>query len=94
MAPLLLSGGIARTFRRPPAYYFIGFLLWMILATPFSTWRGGSSEVLWGYVKSEVSLLFLIAGLTVTWQECKHLINVIALGGLLLLRPHLKPGPA
>src|SRR4051794_17916939 len=38
----LLCGGVARTMRGRPAFYWVGFVLLLFLAVPFSSWPGGS----------------------------------------------------
>jgi hypothetical protein len=82
--PTLLAiffvGGIRRTFEGRPAYYWIGFLLCMILAVPFSTWPGGSMPILIFYLRSEFPMLFVLAALVITWRECKMMMYAI-LGG-------------
>lgn len=79
---MLLSGGIRRTFRLKPAYFWTAFALWLIIATPFSFWRGGSVDLLRYYFKTEFPMLFLLAGLPVDWRECRQMMSAIALSGL------------
>ena len=82
IAGCLFSGGLRRTFQYKPARYWIGFVVCMICATPFSSWLGGSVEFLSAHLKTEFPLLFLVAGLTMTWKECLAVVNAIAAAAL------------
>jgi O-antigen ligase len=82
---VLLSGGIQRSFRGRPAYYFTGYLLWMGLAVPFSTWRGDSLQQFISYARTDFIMLLVIAGLTITWRECRLMMYAIAWGGVFSL---------
>src|SRR5262249_55754756 len=42
MVLMVISGAIPRTLRSRPALFWVGFALWLVLAVPFSSWRGGS----------------------------------------------------
>lgn len=75
----LLSGGVRRSLRHRPTLYWIGFALWLILATPFSFWMGGSFDLLKFFFKSEFPMLFLVAGLPMDWRECRKMFGAIAL---------------
>ena len=46
----LFSGNALRGFRSRAGLCWAGFLVWMLLATPFSVWRGGSATMLANYV--------------------------------------------
>ena len=80
---LALSGGIRRSFRASPAWYWTAYMLWMGLAVPFSTWRGDSLRVFGSYVTHEYIVLLVIAGLAVTWRDCEALMRIIAWGGII-----------
>jgi O-antigen ligase len=74
---MLFCGGLQRTLRWRPAKYWLGFILWMLLAVPFSSWKGGSTIVFIAFVRTQVVLLFMIAGCVATWKELRLLIKVI-----------------
>lgn len=80
---LVLTGGIWRSFRGRPAYYWTAYGLWMAAVTPFSTWRSGSLPIIWGYWEVELPVLFVIAGLAITWGDCRKVMYAIAWSGLL-----------
>ena len=83
MVGVVLSGGIWRSFRGAPAYYWTAYALWMALVSPFSVWRSGSLPVVWGYWKVELPVLFVIAGLAITWRSCRMVMYAIAWSGVL-----------
>jgi O-antigen ligase len=78
MLSTLVRGGIQRTFRSRASYYWLGFVLWMILATPFSSWRGGSAGKVFAYVRVEAVFLVLVGGLALNWSEVRSIYRTIA----------------
>lgn len=80
LAGVILAGGIQSAFRGRPAVYWVGFTFWMILAVPFSAWKGGSTTLLLGYLRGDLTLLFIVGGLALTWRECKVMMSAAALG--------------
>jgi len=74
----LATGGIGRTWAWRPARFWIGFVVWLILATPFSFWKGGSARVVFSYMRTECIVLFLIAGLVMTLGEVWRLMATIS----------------
>lgn len=82
---VLLTGGIQRSFRGWTGIFWVAFLGWMILAIPTSTWRGGSAQLLKDYAKADIPMFFMIAGLTLTWVECRRVMYTIAAAGVVNL---------
>jgi O-antigen ligase len=82
---IALSGGIRRTLQQRAAWYWIPLTLWMILAVPFSSWKGGSVDVVMGFLKAQIGLLFVMGGVAMTWKECRAIICTIALGAVFLI---------
>lgn len=80
---MVLSGGIQRAFRGRPAIFYTAYALWMVVAVPFSSWRGGSARTALGYLRTEYVMLLLIAGLTITWSENRKLLGVIGWAGVM-----------
>ena len=78
---VVLTGGLRRVFEGRPAIYWTGFALWIALAIPFSTWRGGSVETFIGYLKTGVAMMVVIAGMTTNWRQCKGMMWAFALAG-------------
>jgi len=81
----MLTGGIGRTLKSRTALYWCGFAFWMAVATPFSSWRGSSFGLLTDYLRTELDILFVVAGLTLTWKECQKLFSAGALAALTVL---------
>jgi O-antigen ligase len=79
MILLVLAGdGLRSTLRWTAAKFWVGYSLWMVIATPFSSWRGASVTLTWNWFRAEVPILFVIAGLVMTWREVKGLMSVLA----------------
>src|SRR5438309_7502194 len=81
MAAVIMSGGLRRAFSFRCAWYWLGYLVWLVLCIPFSFWPGGSFGTVFPYVRYEWLTFFLIAGLVMTWKECWLLINMLAAAG-------------
>jgi O-antigen ligase len=79
---LVMTGGIRRTLRNATGWYWLLFTLWMIICTPFSFWRGGSMALTLSYIRTEIPILFLVAGLTVTLAECYQVVTVISIAAV------------
>jgi O-Antigen ligase len=78
IAGVLFTGGLRRAFRFKPAIYWTCFALWLLPATVFSVWKGGSVALIEVYYRTDFIMLFIIAGLAVSWRECRLLIFTIA----------------
>lgn len=82
---IFATGGIRRTLKARSARFWMAFLMWLYLATLFSTWRGGSAAEVFAYTRSEFLMLFVIAGMVMTWKECKLVMYTLAAAGLTTL---------
>jgi putative inorganic carbon (HCO3(-)) transporter len=71
--------GLERTFRYAPAKFWLAFLVWMVLAVPFSSWIGGSFKLAQTYIRTDFIMLLVAAGWAMTWVECRSMIYDIAL---------------
>jgi len=74
LAGVALAGGLRRAFQGRPAIYWTGFLVWMGLAAPFSFWKGASVGQFLSYAAREYIMLLVIAGLVLSWRECRMLM--------------------
>jgi O-antigen ligase len=81
-AGLFMTGGFRRIVGARPINYWLIFSVWLILAVPFSTWQGGSFDAVTQYWKTELSVLFIVAGLVLTWSECKAVIATMGLAAI------------
>jgi O-antigen ligase len=83
---VVLAGGVQRTLRGRPAIYWIVFVVLMIAGVPFSSWRSGSvHEGLIPYLRTVLPMLFIVAGVTFTWRECRSMMWAIASGGVVIM---------
>jgi putative inorganic carbon (hco3(-)) transporter len=78
LAGVVLMGGIRRTFRAKASYLWMAFFFWMVLAIPFSSWRGGSTQRVLDYGERAMIFLFLTAGLAMTWKDIRATFYTIA----------------
>ena len=67
----LITGAIGRTLRHRSAWMWIGFCICMIVALPFSSWKGGSLELVKAYMLFSLPLMFTVGGLAVTWRDVR-----------------------
>jgi putative inorganic carbon (HCO3(-)) transporter len=81
----VFTGGLGRTLRYRPSQFWILFFCFMALSVPFSTWRGDSVNALKGYAEFSFPLLFIVAGLTLTFREVQATFTTIGAAGLVLI---------
>lgn len=82
---LLLTGGVRRCLYWTPVRFWLLFLVWLFAALPFSTFRSDSLRLTITYARTELVVLFLIAGLVLSWQECWVLLRWLALAAFVLV---------
>jgi O-antigen ligase len=78
LVSVIASGNLGLVLRSRPAAFLLGFTGWLIVATPFSYWRGGSVALLQEWAKSFL-VFVLIAGLTNTVSQCRRVAATLAL---------------
>jgi len=78
---LLLSGGVQRMFDSRTTKYWLAFLVLLIVAVPFSSWRGGSASLVSTYIRTEFLVLPLVVGLSWTFQELWKIVVTLAVAG-------------
>jgi len=81
----ILMGGIRRTFRASPTYLWMAFFLWMVVAVPFSTWKGGSTQSVMDYGRVNLVFLILAGGLAITWKDIRLTFYTIAAAAVVTL---------
>jgi O-antigen ligase len=81
-AATIAFGGVQRAFSSTVGKLLFAFTIWMLICTPFSSWRGGSVEML----RDEWSKAFLcyvmVAGLTVSVRQSRQVMMTLALAAL------------
>ena len=90
--PWLLSGNAFRGLQRPVGRWWIAFLAFLLLATPFSMWRGGSATLMWNYVPRNFLTFFYICAFVTTIRQCRVLMYVQITGAIILLLTCMKFG--
>jgi hypothetical protein len=86
MAAFLLSGGILRTVKSTIGKLWWALLAWMILAAPFSYWKGGTLITLANYIPRAHFLLFFVSAFVVNLRQAQFLMRYQgALGYLYLI---------
>lgn len=88
----LLSGNALRGLQRPVGRWWAAFLIWMLLATPFSVWKGGSAMLLWNYVPRGYLQFFYICAFATSIRRCRSLMFVNIAGAVVLLLTCVKFG--
>ncbi len=90
----LFSGKALRGLRSSAGLCWAAFLLWMVLATPWSVWRGGSATLLANYVPRAYLDFFYTCAFVTSLRHCRQwmyvqiasavalLISCIALGSI------------
>lgn len=85
LAAVLATGAIRRTLSGKPARYWMAFFGWLVLATGFSSWIGGSLLRVRDYGIYELMLLFIVGGLATNWREIRIVFFALAAAGLMNL---------
>ena len=80
---VFVAGGLRRTMAFRTARYWVAFNIWMFLCVPFSSWKFGSLMLAKGYLTNNLILMFVIAGLVVSWRECWLLVRAIAIAAII-----------
>jgi O-antigen ligase len=82
---LIFSGNALRGLRSSVGLCWATFLLWMILATPLSVWRGGSTALLANYVPRAYLDFFYTCAFVTTLRRCRQWMYVQIAGAVALL---------
>ena len=80
---VIASGRVRRVFRQNAIRFWLLFAVWMILAVPFSTWKGESLNFVVTYLKTDFVLLVTTVTLTRTWPDCRKMMYAIAAAGVI-----------
>ena len=81
----LISGTVFRGLRHMIGWLWLGFLAWMVIATPFSVWRGGSVQLLTYYVPRDYVFFFFIPSLVGSLRDCRRLMYINSVVAVLIL---------
>jgi O-antigen ligase len=81
----LFSGSALRGLRSGVGVCWAAFLLWMILATPLSVWRGGSAILLGNYVPRAYFDFFYTCAFVTSLRRCRQWMYVQIASAVALL---------
>lgn len=82
----VLCGGLQRAFSRSTCWYWLGYWVWMAAACPTSVWRSNSVvKVVLPYMRTNLPVMLVIAGLVVGWKDCKSMMRWMAYGAFATL---------
>ncbi|HBY61366.1 MAG TPA: hypothetical protein DEH78_16210 [Solibacterales bacterium] len=78
----LLVGGVQRAIGHRVALCFAGFLFWMVVAIPFSLYRGGSVQVLVNTLYA-AAMFVAVGGLSTSIQHLRSILTTLAVSATL-----------
>ena len=78
----VISGGLIQLWRNSTSRLFLIYTAWLVLALPFSSWPGGSLEVLKIYFEAQFLPFLLIGGMVRTVSDLRRMMYVFAFAGL------------
>jgi O-antigen ligase len=81
----IFSGQALRGLRTRTGKFWAAFLLWMLLAAPFSMWRGGSAALLMNYIPRAYMCFFFACSFANSLGRCRQLMQVQIVSGAALL---------
>ncbi len=79
----VISGGLRRALSHRIGRFITGYVIWLVLATPFSMWKGGSVSALIE-VSRNIPVYFLIAGMVIEFGDVKKAIHTLGYAVLTL----------
>jgi O-antigen ligase len=81
----LFSGKALRGLRSSAGLCWAAFLLWMVLATPWSVWRGGSATLLANYIPRAYLDFFYTCAFVTSLRRCRQWMYVQIASAMALL---------
>ena len=87
LLPFLLmgSGNPFRAFTMNVGRWGGALLAWMIICTPFSTWRSGTLDMLTSYIPKDYVVFFYISAAAISFGQLKRLMDVLGFGGIIVI---------
>ena len=77
------AGAVQRTLKSRTAWWWLGFFGFMLASLPFSSWVGGSANVIKDYAIYNLPLLFIAGGLCANWKDIRAVFYVLGVSGLI-----------
>jgi len=84
LAMAILSGGIKRAFTSRIGLCLCAFTIWVLIAIPFSFWRGGSVHFFRELWSNSFLVFLIIPGLISTIRQCRYAMYTVAWGVLIV----------
>lgn len=81
----LMSGGALNGIKHRVGKYWAVFLVFVVLSTPLSVWKGGSVAFLWHYLPRSYMLFFYLCAFVVSIKQLRTLMTVFLVTNVLLL---------
>ena len=88
----LSSGRLLHCLRPGPGRWLLLFTLWMLMASAFGIFRGGSLTIMQTYVEKQLPVLIMLIALITTVREAEWFCRMLGFSGLLLVGISLKYG--
>jgi O-antigen ligase len=85
LVTLIMTGGIQHAVKGRTGLFYLALGLWIAFATPFSSWRGSSFSLLTAYWRTNLIMFFAVAGIALTWRECRMFMQSMFWGAVLIL---------
>ena len=79
---VLLTGGLQKALRHRVTWFWLAFSAWLLLSFPFSTWRGGSADVVSDWCRTMLPMVFVTGSLARNWRDCHKMLVAVALGAV------------
>ena len=80
----ILSGGIKRAFTSRVGMCLCAFTIWILIAIPFSFWRGGSVHFFRELWSKSFLVFLIIPGLILTIRQCRNAMYTVGWGVLIV----------
>ena len=92
----IMTGGFGRAFERKEVVLWSLFYMIMWIDVPFSSWVGLSFGRAFGYMRTDLICLYIVAGLVLGWSDVQKVYKWLAgAGGLVvfMIFRYAKPDP-
>ena len=81
----IMTGGFGRAFERKEVVLWSMFYMIMWIDVPFSSWVGLSFNRAFGYLRTDLICLYIVAGLVLGWSDVQKLYRWLAGSGVLVV---------
>jgi O-antigen ligase len=81
----LATGTPFRGLRTSMGLLWLGFGAWLLVAAPFSVWRGGTFQTLISYYPHAFMMLFYVAACAISINQCRRFLFTLSIGAFVVL---------